>query len=153
MAVISLFSTDPFSAGETGDVLIPLLRWLFPGVSPEGLELLHAAIRKAMHLIEFGILALLWYRALDPDGAGWRAGAALTAFLLAAGFAAVDESHQALVASRTASILDVGWDSLGAALGLVGRWALGRTGERMNRRSGAQDNAPGSRLSGGVRGD
>ena len=122
MAVISAFSTGAFSAEETGDFLIPLLRWLLPGASSGTLELLHAAIRKGMHVFEFGILALLWYRALNWDGSGWQTRAALAAFLLAAGFGTLDEIHQTFVASRTGSIVDVGWDSLGAFLGLVGRW-------------------------------
>lgn len=121
MAVISTFSTDAFSAEETGEILLPLLRWLFPGASPATLDLLHATTRKAMHVIEFAILALLWYRALGWQGSGWQARVALGAFLLAAGFAAVDETHQGFVASRTGTLVDVGWDSAGAALGLVGR--------------------------------
>ncbi len=123
MAVISAFSTDTFSAEETGDFLIPLLRWLFPGASPARLDLLHGAIRKVMHVIEFGILALLWYRALGWHGSGWQTSAALAAFLLAAGFAALDETHQGFVSSRTGTLVDVGWDGAGAAVGLIGRWA------------------------------
>ncbi len=34
LAVISVFSTDAFSANETGRFLTPVLRWLLPGVSP-----------------------------------------------------------------------------------------------------------------------
>jgi VanZ family protein len=124
MAVISAFSTDAFSAEHTGDFLIPLLRWLLPGASSATLELLHAAIRKGMHVFEFGILALLWYRALGWDGSGWQTRAALGAFLLAAGFATLDEIHQAFIASRTGTILDLGWDSAGAAAGLISRWAI-----------------------------
>jgi VanZ family protein len=124
--VISTFSTDSFSAEETGEYLIPLLRWLLPDASPATLDLLHAAARKAMHVIEFSILALLWYRALGWHGSEWQARAALAAFLLAAGFAAVDEAHQGFVASRTGTPVDVGWDSLGAALGLIGRWVTWR---------------------------
>ena len=122
MVVISAFSTDAFSAEETGDFLIPLLRWLFPGASPATLDLIHGAARKAMHVIEFGILALLWYRALGWPGSGWQTGTALAAFLLAAGFAAVDETHQGFVSSRTGTLVDVAWDSAGAAVGLIGRW-------------------------------
>jgi VanZ family protein len=122
MAVISAFSTDAFSAKETGELLIPLLQWLFPGASPATLELLHAVSRKAMHVIEFSILALLWYRALGWQGSGWQTGAALAALVLAVGFAAVDETHQGFVSSRTGSLGDVGWDSAGAGVGLIGRW-------------------------------
>jgi VanZ family protein len=120
MAVISGLSTDAFSAAETGRLLMPLLRLLFPGASPARLDLLHAVVRKGAHVTEFAILAFLWYRALDWRRSGWQTKAALTALVLAAGFGALDEAHQMFVPSRTASIVDVGWDSLGAALGLVG---------------------------------
>lgn len=118
MTAISVFSTDAFSAHQTSRVLLPLLRWLFPDASPTTLDWLHGVVRKGMHVAEFGILALLWYRALARGISGWRGQAALAAFVLTAGFGALDEAHQMLVPSRTASIMDVGWDVLGAALGL-----------------------------------
>lgn len=124
IALISSLSTDAFSATETGRLLLPLLGWLFPGTSPATLNLLHAIVRKGAHVTEFAILALLWYRALDWRKPGWQNRAALGAFLLAAGFGALDEAHQIFVPSRTASIADVGWDSLGAALGLVAWHAI-----------------------------
>ena len=121
MAVISGLSTDAFSAAQTGRLLMPLLRLLFPAASLATLDLLHVVIRKGAHVTEFAILALLWYRALDWPRSGWQNKAALTAFVLAAGFGALDEAHQLFVPSRTASIVDVGWDGLGAVLGLITR--------------------------------
>ncbi len=121
MAVISGLSTDAFSAQETGRFLLPVLRWFLPKASPATLDLLHSVVRKGAHLTEFASLALLWYRALDWRRSGWQITAALTALVLAAGFGALDEAHQMFVPSRTASIVDVGWDSLGAALGLIAR--------------------------------
>lgn len=122
MVVISSFSTEAFAAAETGRILLPLLRWLLPTAEPVTLEFLHGVMRKGMHPAEFAILALLWYRALSGGGSGWRGRVALTAFVLAAGFGVLDEAHQLFVPSRTASVVDVGWDSLGAAVGLLGRW-------------------------------
>ena len=121
MGVISGLSTDAFSSAQTARLLMPLLRLLFPGASPASLDLLHAVVRKGAHVAEFAILAFLWYRALNWCSSGWRTKAALTALLLAAGFGVLDEAHQMFVPSRTASIVDVGWDSLGAVLGLVAR--------------------------------
>lgn len=121
MAVISGLSTDAFSAAQTARLLMPLLRLLFPGASPASLDLLHAVVRKGAHVTEFAILALLWYRALGWRSSGWQTKAALAALVLAAGFGALDEAHQMFVPSRTASIVDVGWDSLGAVLGLIAR--------------------------------
>jgi VanZ family protein len=124
MVVIATFSADAFSAEETSRFLFPLLRWLFPDASPATLDLVHAGIRKVMHVLEFGILALLWYRALSWNGSGWQTRAALAAFLLAVGAAGLDEVHQAFVPSRTGTVMDVGWDGVGAGLGLVGRRAI-----------------------------
>jgi VanZ family protein len=121
MAVISGFSTEAFAAAETGRILLPLLRWLFPSAGPATLDLVHTVLRKGMHVAEFGILAFLWYRALAWGAVGWRGRMALAAFVLAAAFGALDETHQIVAPSRTASGMDVGWDSLGAALGLVSR--------------------------------
>lgn len=122
MVVISGFSTEAFSAEQTGRFLLSFLRWLFPGALPRTLDLLHFGFRKGMHVIEFGILALLWYRALGRDRNPGRMRPALAALALASGFAVADETHQAFVAARTASLADVGWDTLGAVLALASRW-------------------------------
>jgi VanZ family protein len=119
LAIISTLSTDAFSSEHTGSILLPILRWLFPHAANATLELAHAVIRKAGHLTEYGILAVLWYRAVRRRGRAWQPRAALIAFALAAGFAGLDEYHQSFVPSRGASIADVGLDSVGAALALA----------------------------------
>jgi len=124
MGVISGLSTDAFSAAETSRFILPILRWLLPYASPETLNSLHAVIRKAAHVTEFAVLSFLWYRALEWSRTKWRAASALWAFLLAGAFGALDEAHQLVVPSRTASIVDVGWDSLGALFGVLARHAM-----------------------------
>jgi VanZ family protein len=124
MAVISVGSTDVLAASETSRFIGPLLRWLFPDASPDTLELMHAAIRKAGHVAEFAVLALLWCRALSWDELAWRRRAAARALLFTVVFAILDETHQAFESARSASVVDVGWDSLGAILGILGRWAI-----------------------------
>ena len=42
IAVISVASTDAFSSDHTGEVIIPAVHWLFPGLSPDALENIHA---------------------------------------------------------------------------------------------------------------
>ncbi len=126
MAVISGVSTETFSFEATGHFLLPVLRWLLPGASPGTLTLLHVGVRKGMHAIEFGILALLWYRALGWNGPPWQMKAALAAFALALGLAVADEAHQMVVPRRTGTLKDVGWDGLGSALGLIGRRIIWR---------------------------
>jgi len=124
MVVMSSLSTEAFSAEATGRFLLPALHWLFPEASPKTLELMHGVVRKGAHVTEFAILAHLWYRALDWHRTGWRTRTALAALLLTAGFGALDEAHQLLVPSRTPSIMDVGWDGLGAVLGLLVRHTI-----------------------------
>ncbi len=124
MVAMGGLSTDAFSAERTGRFLLPVLHWILPDASPRTLALLHGVVRKGAHVTEFAVLALLWCRALDWHRTGWRTKTALTALLLAAGFGALDEAHQLLVPSRTPSIVDVGWDSLGAVLGLLVRHAV-----------------------------
>ena len=126
MAAISGFSSDSFSSDNTGGYLLPILHWAFPGAAPADLELWHAGIRKAMHLFAYGILAILWYRTLRPPAGQWRARVALTALALSAAFAGLDEYHQTFVPSRTGSLVDVGWDSLGATLALLAYAAFRR---------------------------
>jgi hypothetical protein len=120
---IGAFSTSAFSAAQTGRFIEPILRWLLPGVKSEMILALHGVIRKGMHVAEFAVLALLWYRGLSWEKRGWQPAAALAAFGFAVLTGVADEVHQAFVPSRTASALDVAWDSLGALCGLAG-WAV-----------------------------
>ena len=124
MGVISMFSTEAFAASETSRYIGPLLRWLFPAASSVTLDAVHIAIRKGMHVSEFAILAFLWYRSLTWEQQGWRPKAGLAAFGLTVLFASLDEAHQAFVATRTGTMIDVGWDGLGALCGLVGYGVL-----------------------------
>jgi VanZ family protein len=144
MAVISLGSTDVLAASETSRFIGPLLRWLFPDALPDTLELVHAAIRKAGHVAEFAVLALLWRRALNWGAAAWRRGAAVRALCFTVIFAVLDETHQAFESARTASVLDVGWDSLGAILGILGRWAMSNIAAQPQRAQSAQSSSPSS---------
>ncbi len=116
--LITSLSSDLFSAEHSGRFLVPVLHWLFPGLTPPTIDLLHAGIRKAGHLIEYGIFALLWYRALRRPDIAWQLRTGLISLGVAAAFAGLDEFHQVFVPSRTASILDAGLDSLGAACAL-----------------------------------
>jgi VanZ family protein len=133
VGVISIFSTEAFAASETSRYIGPFLRWLLPAASGVTLDALHTAMRKAMHVSEFAVLAVLWYRSLTWERPGWRLGAGLVALTLTVLCAILDETHQAFVPTRTASALDVGWDGLGAFCGLVGRgaaWGWGRGARR-----------------------
>ena len=110
-------------------MLLPLFEWVLPDADPETFEVIHAAVRKLAHVVEYAILALLSFRALStPDTPPGRAFA--LAFGLCVVLASTDEAHQAFVASRTGALSDVLLDSFGAGLGLAAlalwRFSLGR---------------------------
>ena len=130
MALIFSASTDLGAARGTSRIIGPLLLWLKPDLSPESVERIVFTVRKAAHITEYALLAVLLWRALRKpvrgDDRPWSwavAGQALTVAVL---YAATDEVHQAFVPSRTGSILDVGWDAAGATAGLLIVWLLGR---------------------------
>lgn len=134
MLLVFCASTDLMSAPHTSRFLGPFLRWLVPGLSEDSIRLAQLTIRKTGHLAEYAVLALLLWRALrkpvpdDPRPWSWRE--ARRALLLAVLYAATDELHQAFVPSRDAAVADVLLDALGAALGLVLLWAIGRSRKR-----------------------
>ena len=78
----------------------------------EGLDFL---IRKAGHMVAFGILALLLWRAM----AGTTAWLRTWAWALAVLYAITDELHQGFVAGRHPSPIDVGTDAAGALIAVV----------------------------------
>jgi VanZ family protein len=117
MVLIYVASTTAFSAEHTSRFIRPILRLFFPHASEPELRFLHGIVRKAAHLTEYFVLGLLLFRAFRRDSPGnqkWRwATLSLLACVL---FAAGDEFHQLFVSTRTASIVDVGIDSLGGFL-------------------------------------
>ena len=116
MLVISTLSTEPFSAANTNRYLDPVLRFFFPHLTPAGFTLAHSVIRKSAHFIEFFVLGCLSYWACRRGRLPlWRPAWVLQALGLAVLYALADEAHQAFVPNRTASLIDCGIDSLGAA--------------------------------------
>ena len=76
------------------------------------------------HVLAFGLLAVLWARAL-----GNRSRVMLVAFVVTMLYALSDEFHQAHVPGRHADPLDLVYDGVGAALGLsLWVWLQSREG-------------------------
>jgi VanZ family protein len=117
--LISMASTDTFSAHHTSTVIIPVLHWLFPGASPETLERMHFFIRKSAHFIEYFVFSMILLRTLRGKQSGWHLRWAIWALAIAAGYSALDEFHQSFVPSRTASPWDSLLDTTGAATAQV----------------------------------
>ncbi|MFB3817004.1 MAG: VanZ family protein [Candidatus Methylomirabilales bacterium] len=126
MAVILGFSTTLFAAAQTAQLVMPVLHSLLPGADAATLGLIHHYLRKAMHLAVFGVLVLLWYRALGGPARG-RPARLVASLALALACASADELHQAFVSGRTGTVKDVGWDGLGATLALIARRTLWRS--------------------------
>ena len=118
MIFIFIGSTDLLSAEHTSRFIGPFLRWFVPGVSDATVASVQLVVRKCGHLIEYAILAGFLYRALRQRW-GKVMPVAITAFVIAAVYAALDEFHQSFVASRTASGWDVLIDCAGAFVGLA----------------------------------
>ena len=110
-------STGTFSAKNTYLITEPILRFLMPSILPEKVDMIHGIIRKLGHVTEYFILGLLLFRAFR-SGSGelrilrW----ACYSFLVVVLYALSDEFHQSFVATRTASLFDVGIDTLGGIL-------------------------------------
>jgi VanZ family protein len=98
MAVIFFFSAQPSLPGPSDPVLSII-------------------VRKTGHLVEYAILMLLLLRAIGVTQlAGWRP--VMLCFLALIVYAISDEVHQAFVANRQSSIIDVFIDTLGGLIGL-----------------------------------
>jgi VanZ family protein len=91
---------------------------------------LDSILKKAGHMIEYGILAFLLWRGL------WRGRNTLswsplvTAFLVSVLYAASDECHQTFVPGRNGTLMDVGFDTLGALVALLVVGGLGKKRRR-----------------------
>jgi VanZ family protein len=112
-----LFSTDTYSANETSRFIVPVLTYFFPTFSSGQIAFWHIAIRKLGHITEYFILAALAYRCFEYEETDLIETRVKTiTFVLLT--ALLDEFHQRFTASRGPSIVDVGYDCLGAV------WAL-----------------------------
>jgi VanZ family protein len=73
---------------------------------------------KLLHLTEFGVLAVLFYRAFTGEGAGWQL-AAMLALLATSLYGATDEWHQAFVPMRSSDVRDWIADTAGGAVAIL----------------------------------
>jgi VanZ family protein len=126
MILIFSASADKASYRHSAGLFEPLIRWLFPRLSPITVEQLHHLFRKTCHLGEYAILGWLVWRAVrkpaKPGARPWNwveAGFALTVVFA---YAASDEFHQVFIPNRTALVSDVCIDTVGGAIGLMLLW-------------------------------
>jgi len=80
-------------------------------------------IKKTAHVVEYGILAALLYRALKEYGVQ-KYNAGLIAILIALIYGATDELHQSFTPGREPRVRDVFFDTIGAILSIYSIWNL-----------------------------
>lgn len=129
MALLFTASTDLGGTQRTSRLIVPVLRWVVPDISPAAIDRAQFAVRKSGHAVGYSILAALIWRGVRRTPAGKQASfqrSATVAFALAVLFAASDEWHQTFTATRQGSLADVALDAGGAAAGLVILWLWSR---------------------------
>ncbi|MGZ4873218.1 MAG: VanZ family protein [Candidatus Angelobacter sp.] len=130
LCVLTLFSSDIFSAEHTGSILMKVLQALFGSISDERFQQIHFLIRKAAHFCSYGFLGALAFfswRATLPARPRWTFRWSILALLLAVTAGGLDEFHQSFLPSRTSSLRDVLLDTIGViffqlAIGLWLGW-------------------------------
>ena len=120
LALISYASTGDFSAETTSRFVGPLLRWLFPKMSAQNMELAQMLVRKCAHFGLYAVLGVLAARAFSTSSLRWlrRRWFTWSAVLIVA-YAVIDEYHQSFVTSRTGSPIDSLIDIVGGLFALV----------------------------------
>lgn len=115
LVVIAIESTAWLSSNNTSRILYPLLHFLF-GVDPVRFEGWHFYIRKGGHVVGYGILSILLFRAWRAtlpalENIKWKPRWANIAILGTAFVASLDEWHQSFLPSRTGRWQDVVLDT------------------------------------------
>jgi VanZ family protein len=130
--LISFESTDMFSSRNTGSLLYSLIVRLFGEINFYTFLIFHFYLRKAGHVIGYGMLSLLllrgWRATLDPARA-WLGRVTLLAWLGTVLVASLDEWHQSYIPSRTGAVHDVALDSAAGFVFLVIAYFWLRRGE------------------------
>ena len=125
MAFIFFMSAMPGDvSGKQSGTVVRILLALHDAIlgpsemSAQAISMLETLVRKAAHMTEYAVLALLFCHALRVSGARHPACLALAMSLA---YAATDEFHQSFVGGRGPSAVDVMIDTAGAALALTGK--------------------------------
>lgn len=128
LGVIAFESTALFTRANTREMLYPLFHFL-TRVSYDDFYEWNHYVRKAGHVVGYGVLSLLFYRLAiyEIPAALQRAKPYLSfaaAFAATAAVAVLDEWHQTFVPGRTGTVADVLLDSAAAALALAAMAAV-----------------------------
>lgn len=124
--VIFYMSTKTFGSSFTNRLLADILTFVHLHVSHHTFELLEFGMRKLAHFTEYAMFSLFLYHAIGDDHRSvWNWKKALTCIALAGLYSLTDEFHQSFVAGRGPSIVDCGFDTIGATLGMIALYFVG----------------------------
>jgi VanZ family protein/cyclophilin family peptidyl-prolyl cis-trans isomerase len=126
-ALILISSGEAGSATISGPWLGVLIESMAGPLEPDIFRLTHFLVRKAAHVLVYGVLSLLSFRAFRAGRAGWKGQWAISAVGWAAAVAAADELHQSFVPRRDGTLSDFVLD-VAAAAAVQGIWMLFSTG-------------------------
>lgn len=107
---VAIFFTTASPASTGGKTLTIITNLCH--LSESQASLINVIFRKSVHLVAFGILAILFYNSFEHHRF-------FISWLSTTVYAVTDELHQAFLPERTGSIVDVGIDSLGAIISLI----------------------------------
>ncbi|MEJ2009693.1 MAG: VanZ family protein [Acidobacteriota bacterium] len=132
-------STRTFGASFTGRLLSETLAIFHVQVTHHTFELVQFGMRKLGHFTEYAIFSLFLYHAISADHRSvWDWRKALACIVLAGLYSLTDEFHQRFVPGRGPSIVDCGFDTIGATLGMIVLYFGGEGRVKLN------DETPGS---------
>lgn len=120
IGVICVESTDMMSSEHTGSLLSAILMRVLGQVDIFAIMLWNHYLRKLGHVVGYGILSWLLFRAWratlpSPSGQLWTFAWAQLAFWMTVVVAGLDEFHQSFIPSRTGRWQDVVLDAAAAA--------------------------------------
>jgi VanZ family protein len=107
-------------SGQAGSSFLTfrMLEWVVPA-SSQSFDIVHVLLRKTLHVLGYGLLGFLDFRAVRGERTGWTLRWSAIAIGLVVIIASLDEWHQASVPGRTGTPLDVVVDCAGATLAQV----------------------------------
>jgi VanZ family protein len=130
LAVIAVESTNLGSAEHTGQILYPILHFVF-NLDPARFAVWHAVLRKTGHVVGYFTLSVLLFRSWRATfprlSTRWCLQWATVAFLCACLVAMLDEWHQSVSPSRTGTVRDVILDGTAVLVAQIALFAILRT--------------------------
>lgn len=132
-------STEGFSSDMSSSLLASLFSLMHTSVSGNLFWIIHTALRKLAHVVEYATLSLLVYRSFDgQDRLTWQPHLAYWSAAAAGAYSFTDEFHQMFVRGSGASLIDCGIDAIGAVIAMLLIYGNTRAFEARDRVSAAR---------------